>query len=462
MTPRFGTSGLRGLASDLATDLVADHTRAFLASCPIGGGLFVGQDLRASSPRIAAAVMDAATGQGVEVADVGTLPVPALALAAQSRGWAAIMVTGSHIPADRNGLKFYTPSGEITKNDEAAILAARGLPSKGMAAGRQRDSTVLAAYESRYLRAFGGQALQGLRVGIWQHSSAGRDLITDVVARLGARIVTLGRSDSFVAVDTEAIDAATETQLARWVAEHGLDALVSADGDGDRPLLVDETGRIVPGDLLGLVTSEFLGASHVVTPISSNTAVELCGLFDVRYTRIGSPHVIAGLNEVAAAISGARVAGYEPNGGFLLGFEAAAPRGALAPLVTRDSLLPMLSMLAMAREQRRSVGELVARLPPRFTARGRLENVPQERAQSFLDKIRQEPAPFLSAMTLGYESARNEIDGLRLMTAGGEIVHLRPSGNAPEFRLYVEAETASRAKDLLQRGLLAVRVALWG
>tara|TARA_B110000908_G_C10080263_1_gene369255 strand:+ start:225 stop:437 length:213 start_codon:yes stop_codon:yes gene_type:complete len=66
-------------------------------------------------------VMDACRAAGLAVTDCGDLPTPALALAAIGARAAAVMVTGSHVPADRNGLKFYTPDGEITKIDEMAI-----------------------------------------------------------------------------------------------------------------------------------------------------------------------------------------------------------------------------------------------------------------------------------------------------------------------------------------------------
>lgn len=126
MAPKFGTSGLRGLVTELTPDLVRAHVAAFLRACPLGSGLFVARDLRDSSPRIVADVIAAAHGIGVDVTDCGAVPTPALALAAMGAGAAAVMVTGSHIPADRNGLKFYTPTGEITKTDESAILAVLG------------------------------------------------------------------------------------------------------------------------------------------------------------------------------------------------------------------------------------------------------------------------------------------------------------------------------------------------
>jgi phosphomannomutase len=111
MAPKFGTSGLRGLVVELTPDLVADYTRAFLLACPVGTGLWVGRDLRGSSPEIAGTVIAAALAEGVAVTDCGAVPTPALAMAAMAAGAAAVMVTGSHIPADRNGLKFYVPSG---------------------------------------------------------------------------------------------------------------------------------------------------------------------------------------------------------------------------------------------------------------------------------------------------------------------------------------------------------------
>ena len=80
MPPQFGTSGLRGLVTELTPALVADHTRAFLNACPVGAGLWVGYDLRPSSPDIAEMVMETARGQGVPVVDCGAVPTPALAL----------------------------------------------------------------------------------------------------------------------------------------------------------------------------------------------------------------------------------------------------------------------------------------------------------------------------------------------------------------------------------------------
>jgi len=169
MAPKFGTSGLRGLVVDLTDALVTAHVHAFVAACPVGNGLWVGRDLRASSPALADAVLAAARGTGLRVVDAGAVPTPALALAAMADSAAAIMVTGSHIPADRNGLKFYTPEGEITKADETAILAALAAaqaPSTPAPGPVFRNDGVGAGWVARIVAAFGPAALAGLRLGV--------------------------------------------------------------------------------------------------------------------------------------------------------------------------------------------------------------------------------------------------------------------------------------------------------
>lgn len=461
MAPKFGTSGLRGLVVELTPALVADHIRAFLAACPAGRGLWVGRDLRPSSPALAATVLEAARAEGVATVDCGAVPTPALALAAMRAGAAAVMVTGSHIPADRNGLKFYLPHGEIAKTDEAAILSALGRAPAGRTGPAPLTGTRAGAdWVARYVSAFGPQALAGLRLGVWSHSAVSRDLLLAAVAALGGTAVELGRSDQFIPVDTEAVAPAARAALAGWAAEHRLDAILSTDGDGDRPLLADAAGRVVPGDLLGQITAAVLGADTVVTPVSSNTGVEASGRFArVVRTRIGSPFVIAGM-----AQAGGRVVGYEANGGFLLGFPAQGPAGPLPPLATRDSLLPMVAPLSRARAAG-GLAALVAAEPPRFTAADRLENIPNRAARALLAGFEADPARLAAFPALLGEvlaPGTDRTDGLRLALASGRVLHLRPSGNAPEFRLYAEAESPDIAARLLDRGLDELRRLLAG
>jgi phosphomannomutase len=463
----FGTSGARGLISALTDRVAYGYTAGFLSylaelgEFAPGGEVALAGDLRPSTPRILAACAEAIRDAGGTPVFCGYVPTPALAYYAFSHALPSLMVTGSHIPDDRNGVKFHRPRGEVLKEDEAGmarqaveldraafdaeggLVAASPLPPV-------RD--VEAAYLARYRDVFGASALSGLTVGVYQHSSVGRDLLAEILASLGAEIVPLGRSERFVPVDTEALRPEDVELARRWAAEQRLDAIASTDGDSDRPLLADHRGVWLRGDILGLLCARELKADCVVTPVSSNTAIELCGAFArVERTRIGSPYVIAGMQ--AAAGAGGVVCGYEANGGFLLASPVTRDGRTLAPLPTRDAVLPIVSTLAAAR--RRPIAELSADLPARVTWSDRLKDFPTADSRTIL--------AYLGAGDAAQRKARidkhfagvaddltriDETDGLRLSFAGGEIVHLRPSGNAPELRCYSEADSEETAKRL--------------
>lgn len=455
MAPKFGTSGLRGLVTELTADLVADHVRAFIRACPTGTGLWVARDLRPSSPDLAKVVLNAAREAGLATVDCGDLPTPALALASMRAGAAAVMVTGSHIPADRNGLKFYLPLGEISKADEAAILAQLGQEQPiGRGPATVACTTAGAEWVARYVTGFGARALMGLRIGVWSHSAVSRDLLMSAVAALGGEAHELGRSENFIPVDTEAVAPDARKAIAIWAKEQRLDAVISTDGDGDRPLIADAQGRVIAGDVLGQITAAILGAEVVVTPVSSNTGVELARRFaKVIRTKIGSPYVIAGMQ----AAGDAKVVGYEANGGFLLGFTAQGPAGPLPPLATRDSFLPLIAALSRAKASGGLAG-LVAAEPARFTAADRLEGIEPETSKAFLAALEADPAQLAAFFGSLAETvtATDRTDGLRFMLKSGRILHMRPSGNAPEFRLYVETESQDSAAQLLENGFAAL------
>lgn len=447
---KFGTSGLRGLATDLAGEESRRYAAAFLAYLRTRGEvreILVGRDLRASSPSISQSVI---AGLDAGVIDCGELPTPALALEALRRKAPAIMVTGSHIPADRNGLKFYRADGEIDKADEAGILAELGRAPE-VAHEPQADLVALRRYLDRYSGILAKDALNGQRIGVWQHSSVARDLFASALEMFGATVIRLGRSEVFVPVDTEAVSAETAAMLAGWVRDHSLNALVSTDGDADRPLIVDETRALVRGDIIGILTAQFLRADSVVTPVTSNSSIEGMGTFrQVVRTKVGSPYVIAGMGDGDGV-----VVGFEANGGVLLGSDVSINGATLTALPTRDALLPILGVLGAARESGKTVSELVATLPPRFARSDRLEHIPAERTAILLDYLRDDAAGYFAEQgTIGEVST---IDGLRYVLTSGDVVHYRPSGNAPELRCYAEAASAARADALLAWGLASAK-----
>jgi phosphomannomutase len=295
--------------------------------------------------------------------------------------------------------------------------------------------------------------LEGLKIGVYQHSTVARDLFVSVFEAYGADIVALGRSGHFIPVDTEAVSAETINLLKGWAKEYGLDAIVSADGDGDRPLVTDETGEPIRGDLIGLIAAQFLGADVLVTPVTSNSGIELASSSSVIRTKVGSPFVIAGMRQAVAA--GHRsVVGFEANGGTLTASDFAVAGGTFAPLPTRDSFLPALAALHLRAERGEPLSAIAVSVGLTFAAADRLENFPVETSALLMAHLRGSDdnlAAFISP--LGVIARKSDIDGLRVTLANGRIVHLRPSGNAPEMRCYVEAESEDEAKALLGRGI---------
>lgn len=474
---RFGTSGVRGLAERMTDRLCYAYTRGFLGYLRETGQLpgttpvlACGGDLRPSTGRILAAVVRAVIDGGGRPVHCGRLPSPALAWYSFGRRIPSAMVTGSHIPADRNGIKFNRPDGEILKGDEAGIarqvveLPAGLFDNQGaLRAPRSLpipDPCAVEAYAARYVEGFGAGCLAGLRVAVYQHSAVGRDVLVEVLERLGARVTGMARTDRFVPVDTEAIRVEDVTLAQTWCRDGAFDAVVSTDGDSDRPLLGDERGHWFRGDEAAVLCARFLGAEVVCTPVNSNTAVERCGWFrDVRRTRIGSPYVIEAMIE--AVNQGHRaVVGYEANGGFLTATPLETGRGTLGPLPTRDALILLLSVLVAARQRGASLSALRDSLPRRFTASDRLTDFPPDRARAVIERLnsgdfdrdRQALEAFFGA-DLGRVKSVDCTDGLRVTLANDEVLHLRPSGNAPEFRCYAEAAAPERASALVHWAL---------
>jgi phosphomannomutase len=219
------------------------------------------------------------------------------------------------------------------------------------------------------------------------------------------------------------------------------------------------------GDLVGILCARALQAQVVVTPVSSNTAVELCGVFDqVLRTRIGSPYVIAGMDETMARMQEAQrsmvgpVVGYEANGGFLLGSDVQQNGRNLKALPTRDAVLPMLALLVLARQRGCKLSDLSADLPKRYTASDRLQNFATDKSRALLARLQCDAVTMaqILAPDSGAVIGTNQTDGLRVSFANGDIVHLRPSGNAPELRCYAEAGSAQLAKVLCDTCLASV------
>ena len=535
----FGTSGLRGLVKDI-TDLeayinVKGALRYLLGIGDIRAGsrVVIAGDLRPSTERIMRACVQAILDSGCQVENAGKIPTPALVSHAISQQNAGVMVSGSHIPFDRNGIKINKSGGEVLKSDEAGIIGnveqVRAEEYRRNASAWQFDpcgmlkrapelppidGTAEESYVRRYIDCFKRGGLAGLSVLVYQHSAVGRDLLPRILRELGAVVVTAGRSDTFIPIDTENITDEQLERLEEFVrsAENGgrpIAAIVSTDGDSDRPLVTAVLAanevvlsanrvRFLPGDLLGVVVAEYLRADAAAVPISANDAVERRlreSKIILEKTKIGSPYVVAALNHLCAAGKQQRIVGWEANGGFLTGSDIELNGGVLAALPTRDALLPILANLSAAAEQGLSLAALWDRLPARFGRAGLLDNFPVAASQSILVQL----VPAVAAIEVEFVGAGivvdcsradgsrvalaasavkdwqrcqsalgrffttdfgfddivriNVLDGVRVYFRNGDIAHIRPSGNAPQLRIYANSDTQARADQIVDYAL---------
>jgi phosphomannomutase len=244
--------------------------------------------------------------------------------------------------------------------------------------------------------------------------------------------------------------------------------------------------RFLSGDLLGIVVAEYLRADAVVVPISANDAVERRmrdrGVL-LRKTKIGSPYVISGIDELRVGGAHCRIVGWEANGGFLVGSPIALAREALGALPTRDSTLPILANLYAAAEEGIGLAVLWDRLPARFGCAGLIDHVPvavsraivanvvpagdlTERAfddtgqvldEAVANEWRKSKTTLARFFTpeLGFDDIVriNVLDGVRVYFKSGDIVHIRPSGNAPQLRIYSNSDSQARADQIVELGL---------
>ena len=468
---KFGTSGARGLADHMTDRVCYAYTAAFIqylqetGELKGRGGIALGGDLRSSTERIMTAAAKAISDKGYAPQCCGRLPAPALASYGLIKDIPTVMVTGSHIPEDRNGIKYTKREGEILKHDEAGIrrqavtLAQDIFDEKGMFLVEEKPlipgSEASDLYIDRYLGFFPPNCLNGKKIGVYQHSAVGRDDMVTILSGLGARVTPLGFSENFIPVDTEAIRPEDVAAAERWSDEYDFDAIVSTDGDSDRPLISDENGKWLRGDVAGILCAAYLKADAVATPVSCNSAVEKCGFFKVVYrTRIGSPFVIEAMQQ-ARAEGAKRVVGYEANGGFLIASPIESRGKIMSPLPTRDAVILHLTILLLSIEKNITISELVSELPQRFTYSNRLKEFPTEKSSDKINALYsgnesrdKETIGAIFGEKFGPVSSFSTTDGLRITFESDEVVHLRPSGNAPEFRCYNEADTESRAIEM--------------
>ncbi|MBD3295807.1 MAG: hypothetical protein GF392_00380, partial [Candidatus Omnitrophica bacterium] len=399
---KFGTSGLRDDVRNMTDMEVYINTAGYIRFLHEQNLLdrnalnvfSMVMDRRPSSPRMAAAAakaiedMTSLLGYRAELDLGGRAPSPAGAYRGQRKKSFSVIVTGSHIPFDMNGIKFYLKNGEeVLKAHEKPILAAvervrEDIYSRSWQgsifddAGMFKDAVsydlyasereVNEQYSNRYLKAypadlFVGQDDQPANIVHWQHSAVGRDVMADVLRGLGANVIVEERTDYFVPVDTEKITPEMDTKLKDMARRHAASnpvSVVFTDGDSDRPGITDENGNFLTGDKLGLLVAKDLAENIpedtrlvAAVPVTTNYGVveelEARPNVEVIKTSVGSPHVVKAMNDAArlAEKKGEKVftLGWEANGGFLLGSAVNLGREDMTRIASRDAIAPVLS-----------------------------------------------------------------------------------------------------------------------
>jgi phosphomannomutase len=520
---KFGTSGLRGFAVDL-TDLECyinilgfiSYLKSISADdggISDGAEIFLAGDYRPSTPRIMKAVGKAIIDSGCKIKNCGNISVPAVTYCGMRNKCASIMVTGSHIPEDMNGIKPNKTTGEVLKSDEiemgryislarekvyetlggenclfnenGALVVDENLP--------EVDAEQAEVYIKRYTDIFPSGCLAGKKIVVYQHSSVGRDIVTEIFRRLGAEIIVEGRTDQFVSVDTEAIKEADLNLIKQYAERHNPFAIISFDGDCDRPWLSSDKGDFLHGSLLGGLTVLYLKADFAAVPISCNDAVDemLMGKATLVKTRIGSPYVIRAMMD-AAGQGFSKVVSWEINGGFLTCSDLDIFGKKLTALPTRDSVLPMLCVIVMAVEKGVNLSDIIEELPKRFISSDKIKEFPNEAAskitgryspidkeinkmefkadglelvknngevlfvkndsdfgREWLEKKKELEEKYLLPSGIGRINSLVYTDGVRIYVESKEVIHLRQSNNAPEFRCYANAGSQDRANELV-------------
>ena len=301
MDPTFGTDGVRGLAFEELDEVVAHAigraaNEALFASESIARWV-VGRDTRESGPALARALAAGLRATGAEVVDLGVVPTPVVAFAAQHLGTAGAMVSASHNPWHDNGVKLFAAGGtKLSDAEQSAVVRcldnlglthgdrpsaseiARRLevnPSPASAAPSGATAHVLDAYEASLREAIDKRTLDGVHLVVDGANGASASLAPALLLRLGAQVTPL-----FCEPDGRNINdgcgSVSPSALRTAVLDVGADMGLAFDGDGDRLIGVDSDGQIIDGDrqmalfAVDLAERGLLAGNTLVVTVMSN------------------------------------------------------------------------------------------------------------------------------------------------------------------------------------------------
>ena len=423
MARLFGTDGVRGLAggevltAELALAVAASAATALLEPGEQRPRVVVGRDTRPSGEMLEAAAVAGFTSAGCDVALLGVVPTPAVALATARQGAAlGLMISASHNAMPDNGLKLFGAGGwKLPDAVEDRIAAGLGGARRATGAGVGRVTRDDDAGE-RYLQHLLAAApadLAGLHVVVDAAQGAASALAPEAYRRAGARVTAIAADGDGYRIN----DGSGATHLGLLqaaVREAVADLGLAHDGDADRCLAVDAAGEVVDGDQLLALLAVAQRVDTVVATVMSNLG----------FLRAMREH---GVEVVQTAVGDRYVLEAMRAGGHRLGGEQSGHTVQLAHATTGDGLLTGLSVLAEVARTGRPLAELAAVMT----------RLPQVLVNVRTDRTRAQAPEVLEAVA-AHEAALGD---------AGRVL-LRPSGTEPLVRVMVEADTADRAREV--------------
>lgn len=431
----FGTSGIRGYTSSEETDYVTlsddfcyNITRAFMQHLNKKGVIAVGRDLRETSLYLQNIIMQSIFDHGCTPINCGITPTPALTYYVKNSNCiGGVMISGSHIKASMNGLKFINNEEEISKIEEAHIekiydnIKNDKIPNKdGSSISRFSEKNNAHDCYTSFLKKHAGD-YSGLKIVIDVRNSCHQKTMTSVLTKAGAEIIFLTNiQEKFVALDTESSDS-VNSELQQEILKYKADIGITYDSDGDRPSFYDERGNLIDGDVIATIIADNIPTKNIATPINSSSIIDSIGK-KVYRTKVGSPYVIAAMKQFNCDF------GFESNGGCIFS----------EVMYTRDGGYPTILLLNLLVSKKRKLSELLGQYPRFFMYKTKLD-CPTKYNQYILNTLREK--------YLSEKKQINELDGLKVYIDDETWVLFRPSSNAPEFRVFVE----SKFRDLTQQ-----------
>jgi phosphoglucosamine mutase len=320
----FGTDGIRGRVgtAPITPDFVMrlGYAAGKVLGQDTSGGrqtVLIGKDTRISGYMLEAALEAGFSAAGMDVMLAGPMPTPAIAYLTQAlRLSVGVVISASHNPFHDNGIKFFSAQGnKLPDAVEAAIEAALELPMECVSSEKLGRAKRLDDARGRYIEfcksTFPNELdLRGMKIVVDCAHGAAYHIAPDVFHELGAEVIAIGNQPNGFNIN-EGHGATAPEALSQAVREHHADLGIALDGDADRLLMVDASGRIFNGDeLLYVMARDRMTTGPlpgVVGTLMTNMALEVAfkklGVGFAR-AKVGDRYVLEVLQERGWQIGG--------------------------------------------------------------------------------------------------------------------------------------------------------------